>query len=240
MYNKIFKDDENNNYVFETVDVWTTGVYIEVPVDRLPKKIKDIKKLGGSGVITEIDGETYFTSNTSGELFKKTFKKYYELPKFKIKNSEKLKGISKEVSFESGYELLKDSLGRELEFKFKYGDFSELYNINNYEFKEYCDLERVQNDKFKFLSLDLILNKDDFIVLKNELENISCYKELIDSIYKEMKIFDKFNIKFIFKIEKSKWEIESNFKKELDRLVIVEFLKLLDPIESKWLVKNKL
>lgn len=245
MYNKIFRDIKtNNNYVFETVENWNKGIYVEVDKNKIPEKVKKMK-IGGCGTSTYVGDVLYFTSNTSGELLYKTFKYVTYLPCFKIKNEENLIELKdKNISFSKGFDILTKALKREnLEFTLHSAKFDDLFNINDFDFEEYLKLESQELKRNIFALFSLKLNQDDFLILEHELENISCFKELIKNIFKEQKVSNSILIEFVFKFDKNNLKTfekiyQENYK-YIDKISVIQVLDSLSFSESKWVIKKK-
>lgn len=236
MYNKIFNDNKNN-YVIETVENWNSGIYIEVPENKIPAKVKETR-LGGCGSGTYIGEDYYFTSNTSGELLHRTFKHCTKLPIYKIKNEENLLKLKeKNISFNEGYELLAKTLERDdLKFTLRKARFDQLYKglLDN----KYFEWEEEELKKNRFGKLIFKFNKEDFYILQHELENINCFKEMTDYIFKEKKIIDSISIDFVFKFDKKNLElfekIQAKNNKDIDKNKANEILDLLKVSDFRW------
>lgn len=239
MYNKSFNDGKNN-YVFDICERGKPGIYIEVAGNKIPKSVKEAR-LGGCGTSVYVKDDYYFTSNTNGELLHRTFKYYTELPQFKLRNEENVFSIENSgMSFNEGYEVLEKALGRgELNFRLREGRYDELYpfTLDN----NYFDLEKEECKKSSFGSLTLNLNKDDFILLEHELENIDCFKEITECIFKEKEIIDNRFIRFFFKFDKKNLElfekmVEENYENDdnANKNKVNEILDLLKISDFRW------
>lgn len=239
MYNKIFNDSKNN-YVVETVKNWNSGIYIEVTGNKIPKQVKEAG-LGGCGTSVYVKDDYYFTSNTNGELLHRTFKYYTELPEFRLRNETEVLSIeNSDMSFDKGYEVLAKALGREeLSFRLREGRYNELYPFTLDD--DYFDLEKKECEKSSFGSLTLNLNKEDFILLEHELENVTCFKEITECIFKEKEIIDNTFIRFFFKFDKNNLElfekmVEENYENDdnANKNKVNEILDLLKVSDFRW------